>query len=266
MKKNILITLIVAFIISLIIHFIAFDVINKKIANAKLSYPTTNIKKKPSPKKGFSNIKFVKLKKETPKEKVVKKAKPTINQEVKKILEPIKKPVAKKPSKPKAIQLPKVQKPDLKSFFTVSKEDLKKAEEEQKEREKERQEIYKEINEIKQLDQVTQKYISLYGDTYFTLSKEQKTYLKNNLSRIGMITQRYLVYPGLSIKTRQSGINVIEFVLHPNGDISDVRITDSSNYTALDKNTVETIQLAYKDYPKPTEPTPIKIYVQYIMY
>ena len=81
-----------------------------------------------------------------------------------------------------------------------------------------------------------------------------------------MITQRYLVYPGLSIKTRQSGINVIEFVLHPNGDISDVRITDSSNYTALDKNTVETIQLAYKDYPKPTEPTQIKIYVRYILY
>ena len=96
MKKNIFITLVLAFIISLIIHFIAFDVINKKIANAKLSYPTTNIKKKPSPKKGFSNVKFVKLKKEVPKEKPIEQKKPTINQEVKKILEPIKKPIAKK--------------------------------------------------------------------------------------------------------------------------------------------------------------------------
>lgn len=266
MKKNILITLIVAFVLSLIIHFIVFDLVNKKIANAKLTYPTTNIKKKSSPKKGFSNVKFVKLKKELPKDKTIKKQKPTINKEVKKILEPVKKPVAKKATKPKAIELPKVQKPDLKSFFTVSKEDLKRIEEEKKEREKEKQEIYKEINEIKQLDQITQNYIKLYGDTYFTLSKEQKTYLKNNLSRIGMITQRYLTYPGLSIKTRQSGINVIEFILHPNGDISNVRITDSSNYTALDQNTIETIELAYKDYPKPSEPTQIKIYVRYILY
>ncbi|MCD4758490.1 MAG: TonB family protein [Arcobacteraceae bacterium] len=266
MKKNIFITLVLAFIISLIIHFIAFDLINKKIANAKLSYPTTNIKKKPSPKKGFSNVKFVKLKKEVPKEKPIEQKKPTINQEVKKILEPIKKPIAKKSSKPKAIELPKVQKPDLKSFFTVSKEDLKRIQEEKEARTKQITEFQKEIQKIKQLDQITQEYIRLYGDTYFTFSKEQKTYLKNNLSRIGMITQRYLVYPGLSIKTRQSGINVIEFVLHPNGDISDVRITDSSNYTALDKNTVETIQLAYKDYPKPSEPTQIKIYVRYILY
>ncbi len=270
MKKNIFITLIAAFIISLIIHFIAFDLINKKIANMKLTYPTTNVQKKSSPKKGFSSVKFVKLKPETPKEKPIVKQKPTINKEVKKILQPIekpvKKPIAQKTSKPKAIQVPKTQQPDLKSFFTVSKEDLKRMEEEKKEREKQNQEIYKEIQEIKQLDQITQNYIKLYGDTYFTFSKEQKTYIKNNLSRIGMITQRYLVYPGLSIKTRQSGINVIEFILHPNGDISNVRITDSSNYTALDQNTVETIQLAYKDYPRPTEPTQIKIYVRYILY
>ncbi len=266
MKKNIFIALIVAFVISLILHFIVFDLVNKKIANAKLSYPTTNIKKKPSPKKGFSNVKFVKLKKKIPQKKIVKKQKPIINKEVKKILKPIKKPIAKKISKPKAIQLPKVQQPNLKSFFTVSKEDLKRIKEKKKKIEKQKQEIYKEINEIKKLDRVTQNYIKLYGDTYFTLSKEQKTYLKNNLSRIGMITQRYLVYPGLSIQTRQSGTNVIEFILHPNGDISNVRITDSSNYTALDKNTVETIELAYKDYPKPSEPTRIKIYVRYIMY
>lgn len=266
MKKNILITLALAFILSLIIHFFIFDLVNKKIAAAKLSYPTTNIKKKPSPKKGFSNVKFVKIKKEKPKKKVIIKQKPMINKEVKKILKPVKKPTIKKISKPKAIELPKLKKPDLKSFFTVSKKELKRIEEEKEERKKEINEIQKEIQEIKQLDQVTQNYIKLYGDTYFTFSKEQKIYLKNNLSRIGKITQSYLTYPGLSIKTRQSGINVIEFILYPNGDIKNVRITDSSNYTALDKNTIETIQLAYKDYPKPSQPTQIKIYVRYILY
>jgi len=266
MKKNILITLIIAFTISLILHFIAFDLVNNKIANTKLSYPTTNIKKKPSIKKGFSNVKFVKLKKKVPKKKIITKQKPTINKEVKKILKPLKKPIAKKDTKPKAIKLPKTQQPNLKKFFTVSKKDLQRIREEKEQKIKQKTEMQKEINEIKKLDQITQNYIKLYGDTYFTLSKEQKTYLKNNLSTIGMITQRYLVYPGLSIKTRQSGINVIEFTLHPNGDISNVRITDSSNYTALDKNTIETIQLAYKDYPKPSQPTQIKIYVRYILY
>jgi len=83
---------------------------------------------------------------------------------------------------------------------------------------------------------------------------------------IGKITQRYLQYPEISAKTGQSGVNVVEFTLHPNGDISDLRISDSSYFTALDKNTIETIQIAYKDYPRPKEPTKIKIFVNYILY
>jgi len=265
MKKNIFITLTFAFLISVLIHFLIFDIVNKKIANAKLAYPTTNKKKDLSTKKGYSSVKFVKLKKELP--KVKKEVKPTINKDVKKLLKSQQKKVVKqKPAQPKAIKLPKKREPDLKKFFTISKEDKKRLEQKEIEKKEKEKEVYDEIKELQQLDPLTQNYIKLYGEKYFTFSKEQKTYLKNNLSRIGKITQRYLTYPGLSIKTRQSGVNVIEFNFHPNGDISDVKITDSSNYTALDQNTIETIELAYKDYPKPPETIKIKIYVRYILY
>jgi len=268
--KHIFTTIIFAFLISIIIHLLLFTFINKKIVTAKITYPTPNIHKKSSPKKNISNIKFVKLQKKIEKNKQVKKKqikkqKPTINKEVKKILKPAKKPIIKKISKPKAIKIPKIKKPDLKKFFTISQQDLKKIEKEKKKQERNKKEIYKELNELQHLDKATQSYIKLYGDSYFSLSKEQKNYLKNNLSRIAMITQHYLTYPALSVRTRQSGTNIIEFILHPNGDISHVRLTGSSSYTALDQNTIETIQLAYKDYPRPTKATLIKIYVRYIL-
>jgi protein TonB len=61
-------------------------------------------------------------------------------------------------------------------------------------------------------------------------------------------------------------MNIIEFVLHPNGDITKPIITSSSGYEALDKNTIKTIEIAYKDYPRPSEPTKIRIYVTYRLY
>ena len=61
-------------------------------------------------------------------------------------------------------------------------------------------------------------------------------------------------------------MNIVEFYLHPNGDISDLKLTESSGYSSLDKNSIETIEFAYKDYPKPKEKTKVKIYVYYKLY
>jgi len=61
-------------------------------------------------------------------------------------------------------------------------------------------------------------------------------------------------------------MNIVEFTLHPNGDISDLKISNSSGYSSLDENTIETIEYAYKDYPRPKSPTKIKIYVYYKLY
>ncbi len=114
------------------------------------------------------------------------------------------------------------------------------------------------------IDSKTREYLLLYGAEYFSYNDETKKYLKNNLSTIGRITQRYLRYPAISLKTKQSGQNIVEFYLHPNGDISNLKITKKSHFGALDKSSYETIKLAYKDYPTPKEKTKIRIYVKYI--
>lgn len=113
------------------------------------------------------------------------------------------------------------------------------------------------------IDELTQSYIDLYGEEFMTFSDETKEFLKENLSDIGRITQQYLMYPSISIRTKQQGMNVVEFFLHPNGDITELKLIKSSTYTALDSNSIHTIKVAYKDYPKPKEVTKIRIFVYY---
>lgn len=124
--------------------------------------------------------------------------------------------------------------------------------------------INKEKKEIQKLDRLTQSYIKLYGQKYFNLPEDVKKYLKENLNEIGQITQEYLRYPSIAIKMKQSGTNILEFTLKPNGDITNLRIIRSSQHNILDKNSIKTIKMAYKDYPLPTKNTLIRIYVSYV--
>lgn len=106
----------------------------------------------------------------------------------------------------------------------------------------------------------------LYKDEFDTFTKTQKEFIKNNLAKIGMITQKYLYlrgYPYIAAKMKEEGVNIVEFYLHPNGDITGLRLITSSGYESLDKNSIETIKAAYKDYPLPKQTTKIKIYVHY---
>ncbi|MEA3353131.1 MAG: energy transducer TonB [Campylobacterota bacterium] len=166
--------------------------------------------------------------------------------------------------KVKTISLPKeISKvKTLKTLFTLSKTDQVNKVLEQDNHLNE----YKESEELEKLDEITKSYIKLYELQYQDLSLFQKNYIKKNISTIGKITQQYLKYPSISIRTNQQGTNIVEFTLHPNGDISNLTISDSSKYSSLDKNTIKTIKIAYKDYPRPKEPTPVKIYVNYILY
>ena len=262
--KNFTKTLIVAFLFSIAIHFMMYFTIEKTLQNNTLNINTTN-KKSATTKNGLVNIKYVKIKKVVKKqakpkpEKTITKTQKHKNQIHKK--SKVKKVVKK--SIP-LISLPIVQKEalDLKKFFTIQKEEKVERENEQK-KAMQRQE---EIKEIQELSALTQSYIKLYGEKYFEFSENQRRYLKQNLNKIGQITQRYLEYPNVSIRTKQQGVNIIEFYLHPNGDITELKLTDSSFYTALDVNTIETIKIAYQDYPRPVEIVQIKINVKYILY
>ena len=106
----------------------------------------------------------------------------------------------------------------------------------------------------------------LYGEEFGDLGTAQKDFIRNNLRNIGRITQSYLSYPRIAAYFEQSGVNAVEFYLHPNGDISGLKIIKSSGLSSFDAQTLHTIKIAYKDYPRPTETTLIRIHVTYSYY
>ncbi len=110
---------------------------------------------------------------------------------------------------------------------------------------------------------------ALYKDDFDRFTPEQKKFIKDNLSRIQGITQHYLTirgYPYLAARLGQSGMNIVEFDLHPNGDITDLKVIKGSESEILDKNSLDTIKTAYKDYPRPKEVTKIRFYIYYRLY
>ena len=62
---------------------------------------------------------------------------------------------------------------------------------------------------------------------------------------------------------RVNSTNVIEFYLHPNGDMTDFKFLKNSNYYILDDTTKETIEYAYSKYPRPQQKTLIRYKVYY---
>jgi len=106
----------------------------------------------------------------------------------------------------------------------------------------------------------------LYGNEFDSYTSQQKKFLKANLGRIHMLTQRALVrngYPEVSVRMGQEGVNIVSFYLHPNGNITQLRLEKAIGYTALDENTLRVIRIAYSEYPLPQMRTKIKFYVNY---
>jgi TonB family protein len=109
----------------------------------------------------------------------------------------------------------------------------------------------------------------LYGSEFDSFTPTQKKFIKKNLGLIHRITQRTLIqngYPDVAVRTMQEGTNVVTFYLHPNGNITNLRLLSRIGYTALDDNTLQVIRIAYKDYPHPKTKTKITFYVQYSIY
>lgn len=111
----------------------------------------------------------------------------------------------------------------------------------------------------------------LYGEEFLSYTPAQKAFIEDKLGEIHRITQNTLSrrgYPGgaISGRTGQEGINVVSFFLHPNGDISELRLKQRVGYTVLDENTIETIKSAYKDYPYPQEKTKMIFFVEYSIF
>ena len=257
-----------ALILSISLHLIAIYFLQHKKIEKSKSASTTKIEKK-------SNIHYVKLqsaktipskkkpeqqvKKSEPKkvqtnapEKIVKETKTF--QKVEKIVKQAKRKVVKKEPKKiskkpvgkisrmpdyKKLNPTKLQKQTLDSFLSTP------------------------AMETEYLDKLTQSYIKEYGDEFNTFTQVQKAFIKKNLRTIEQITASYFRFPKIAIQKRLQGRNVVEFTLYPNGDMTGLRIKTPSEYAIYDSAILETIEIAFKDYPRPTEPTKIIFYLTY---
>lgn len=256
--RSFIIALLVSIILHLIILFLHFE--QKKIeAPLKQSPKTSSIKYvKLAPKKPtIDSLELVESKIQKSKQETKNLEQEAIKKEFLTPPSPIP-PIPKK--KTKTIEIPtKKEEHQPKAKEDILQEKVKQAS---------TSSLVGELSKPKTraIDELTQTYLNLYGDEYYSFSDETKEFLKENLSDIGKITQKYLMYPSISIRTKQQGQNVVEFYLHPNGDITDLKLLKSSTYSALDSNSIHTIKVAYKDYPKPKEVTKIRIFVHYKLY
>jgi len=102
----------------------------------------------------------------------------------------------------------------------------------------------------------------LYGDEFGKLTPGQQKYLLDNQEIMRRITQEVLnrvAKVNLKRDLNVNKTNVVEFYLHPNGDMTDFKFLKNSGYYVLDDTTKETIEYAYSRYPRPSE----KILIRY---
>ena len=265
--------IILALIISISLHFLAFhNYGNKKLSENKQKDEI--IEKK-------AEVKFVKLKKKEIVEEIKNIPEVEKKQEIKKT-EEIKKTnkTIDKLSESK-IQKKQVEKKQLEKKVDVKKQiDIDKSKEFQEKVLKDQ--IVKKDNSLQnsilenflsQKEPINREILSelekLYGEEYQTFTKVQKAYLEKNLNNFQVITQRVLTrlgYPPLAAKLKIGGANVVEFMFHPDGSITNLKITNSSGYEVFDKYSLELIEIAYKDYPRPSTSTKLKFNVRYQLY
>lgn len=250
--------IIFAFIISVILHLLLLISYNKSLNETKQENKQEQNEKIVEKK---SDVKFVKIQQEiiSQEKKIEPKPEPKVTE---KIIE-------------KQIKVPKNESENKIAQNTKKSADIKQAKEMQKNILKEANALQEKTleNFLSQKEPINKNILNeiekLYGEEYKNFTKVQKAYLEKNLNNFQVITQRVLDrmgYPELAAKQKIGGINTVEFIFYPNGDISDLRIINSSGYSVLDKHSIELIEIAYKDYPKPTEPIKIRFRVFYRAY
>ena len=107
-----------------------------------------------------------------------------------------------------------------------------------------------------------------YGEAFGKLSEGEKKYIIDNQEIMRRITQEQLNRLGPVNIPRNLNVNtsnIIEFYLHPNGDISGLRIVNDSGYEILDDTSKQTIEYSYHRYPLPKQKTLVRYKVGYYL-
>lgn len=183
-------------------------------------------------------------------------------------------PKKPEPKKPKSEPLP----PE-KPYIPVLKEPIAKADEN---RTKEHDKLYsmlsKKVDAPAQKEETTRsskresKLLSnikdAYGETFGELSPGEQKYILDNQEIMRRITQQVLNRVGrvnIPNDLRVNSSNIVEFYLFPNGDISEIKFVEKSDFYILDDTTKETIEYAYSKYPRPQQKTLIRYKVGYYL-
>ncbi|MCF6310631.1 MAG: energy transducer TonB [Sulfurimonas sp.] len=240
----------------------------KKLKNDALKKQAPKPSKKAPPMpKGKQLKKIVKQSKVTPiKKSPIKYEQKKIKQK-KKVKKPPINPTKPKPivkPKPKVKLLPPI-KPYL--FLPPKKSENKYNSYDWLSEDKSSQEVKKKKIKVKSKNNINNSNIKeLYGDEFGKLSAGQQKYILDNQEIMRRITQQVLnrvARVNLTKNLNVNRVNIIEFYLHPNGDITDFKFLKKSGYYILDKTTKETIEYAYSRYPKASEKTLIRYNVFY---
>ena len=244
--------------------------LKEKPKNVKKSAAVKNkqkpLEKLPPIPKGKQLKKLVKLPntqpktkpKQTPKKKSTKKhSKPTVKKQILKKIKPpevsTKKQVYTSMIKTSVKDLNSSKKPKKKSSLYASL--LKK------------QPVQKQIKKrASRGSRIGGDFKEAYGDAFGKLSEGEIKYLIDNQERMRQITQQQLnrlapvnIPRNLHIST----MNTIEFYLHPNGDISGLKVISPSGKEILDDTSLQTIEYSYHRYPYPKQKTLIRYNVAY---
>jgi len=187
------------------------------------------------------------------------------------------KPKKVKPKKPKIAPLP----PE-KPYIPLKKKPVKVDENKTKEPKKENSRLYSFLSKkvatepvkesTKRSNKRESKLLSnikdAYGESFGELSPGEQKYILDNQEVMRRITQQVLNRVGrvnIPRDMRVNSSNIVEFYLYPNGDISEIKFVNKSNFYILDDTTKETIEYAYSKYPRPAQKTRIRYKVGYYL-
>lgn len=115
----------------------------------------------------------------------------------------------------------------------------------------------------KQREEIPFSILHHYGESFFTLPAGEQHYIIDNLQRIRKINEivgTRLLRERLD-EVDPSDNNIVTFTLYPDGTINDLTLEKNRVGSSLDELTIQTINLAYTKYPKPNQPTHIRIRV-----
>ena len=184
--------------------------------------------------------------------------------------EPVKKVAKKKPVDPK----PSTKKPAYKQVEKIVKKDINSTKEPKKKTglyamlSKKQKTKTQEKKNSQTGTHIGNDFKEAYGEAFGRLSEGEKKYIIDNQEVMRRITQEQLnrlapvnIPRNLNVNTS----NVIEFYLHPNGDISGLKMVNESGYEILDDTSLQTIEYSYHRYPLPAQKTLVRYKVGYYL-